>query len=111
MALAKELQRGTVVLVELNPTRGSEIRKTRPCLIVSPDELNARIRTCIVAPMTTGGHAYPFRLPCKFQGTSGFIALDQLRTIDHERVVKRLGKIGAATLSKVLVTLQEMFAE
>ncbi len=105
------LARGEVRLVGLDPTRGTEIRKTRPCLIVSPDELNQYLRTVIVAPMTTGGQAYPWRVACRFQNRSGFVALDQLRTVDSERLVKRLGRLSAATTTAVLDTLQEMFAE
>jgi len=103
--------RGEVHLVRLDPTVGSEVRKTRPCLVVSPDELNAHLRTVIVAPMTTGGHAYPWRIPCRFQGRSGFVALDQLRTVDGERLVKRLGRLSAGTTTEVLETLQELFEE
>ncbi|MSQ88657.1 MAG: type II toxin-antitoxin system PemK/MazF family toxin [Betaproteobacteria bacterium] len=110
MAIEGELQRGDVVLVELNPTRGGELRKTRPCLVVSPDDLNAHVRTCIVAPLTTGGYAYPFRIACRFQGKSGHIVLDQIRTIDRERVVRRLGRISVSTLSAALAVLQDMFA-
>jgi mRNA interferase MazF len=102
---------GEVHLVGLDPTKGSEIRKTRPCLIVSPDELNHHLRTVIVAPMTTGGQAYPWRVPCRFQNRSGFVALDQLRTVDVERLIKRLGKLAPTTISDVLRILQEMFAE
>ena len=102
--------RGEVHLVGLDPTRGSEIRKTRPCLIVSPDVLNQHLRTVIVAPMTTGGQAYPWRVACRFQNRSGFVALDQLRTVDSERLVKRLGRLSGATTTDVLDTLQEMFA-
>ena len=109
MAIEGGVRRGDVVLVELNPTRGSEIRKTRPCLVVSPDELNAHIRTYIVAPLTTGAHPYPFRIPCRFQGKSGQIVIDQIRTIDGERVVKGLGRISPPLLSKALDVLQEMF--
>jgi mRNA interferase MazF len=100
-----------VHLVRLDPTVGSEVRKTRPCLVVSPDELNDHLRTVIVAPMTTGGHAYPWRIPCRFQHRSGFVAVDQLRTVDGERLVKRLGQLSAATTTAVLDTLQEMFEE
>ena len=105
------LARGDVHLVGLDPTQGSEIKKTRPCLIVSPDELNQHLRTVIVAPMTTGGRAYPWRVACRFQKRSGFVALDQVRTVDSERLVKRLGRLSAATTTEVLDTLQEMFAE
>jgi len=105
------LARGDVHLVGLDPTLGSEIKKTRPCLIVSPDELNQHLRTVIVAPMTTGGQVYPWRVACRFQNRSGFVALDQLRTVDSERLVKRLGRLSPATTTEVLETLQEMFAE
>jgi len=98
-----------VHLVELDPTRGSEIRKTRPCLIVSPDELNHHLRTVIVAPMTAGGHAYPWRIPCRFQNRAGFVAIDQVRTVDRERLVRRLGRLAPRTLTSVLATLQETF--
>jgi len=95
----------------LDPTLGSEIRKTRPCLVVSPDELNVHLRTVVIAPMTTGGQAYPWRIPCRFRQRAGFVALDQLRTVDRERLVKRLGRLTPATVAAVLDGLQEMFAE
>jgi mRNA interferase MazF len=103
--------RGEVHLVRLDPTRGSEIRKTRPCLVVSPDELNQHLRTAIVVPMTTAGQAYPWRVPCNFRSRAGFVALDQLRTVDNERLVKRLGRLTPETVVSVLRGLQEMFAE
>ena len=102
--------RGDVYLVQLDPTRGSEIRKTRPCLVVSPDELNDHLRTVIVAPMTTGGQAYPWRVQCRFQGRTGFVATDQLRTVDFERLSRRLGRLAPNSLTAVLSTLDEMFA-
>lgn len=102
--------RGEVFLVQLDPTPGSEIRKTRPCLVVSPDELNHHVRTVIVTLMTTGGHVYPWRVRCRFQGRSGFVAVDQLRTVDTERLVRRLGRLTPSTLASVLAVLQEMFA-
>ena len=102
--------RGDVYLVQLDPTRGSEIRKTRPCLVVSPDELNEHLRTAIVAPMTTGGQAYPWRVSCRFQRRRGFVATDQLRTVDTERLAKRLGRLTPNSLAAVLSTLEEMFA-
>ena len=105
------IARGDVHLVRLDPTLGSEIRKTRPCVVISPDELNQHLRTVIVAPMTTGGHAYPWRVACRFQNRSGFVVLDQLRTVDGERLVKRLGRLSSATTTEALETLQEMFAE
>ena len=101
--------RGEVFLVELDPTRGSEIRKTRPCLIISPDELNHQLSTTIVAPMTTAGHAYPFRPSCRFSGKEGRVALDQLRTVDRDRLRKRLGVLSPGTLARVFSTLGEMF--
>ena len=106
-----EIVRGDVHLVRLDPTLGREIRKTRPCVVVSPDELNQHLSTVIVAPMTTGGHAYPWRVACRFQNRSGFVALDQLRTVDTERLVKRLGRLSSGTTTDLLQTLQEMFAE
>lgn len=104
-------RRGDVFLVALDPTRGREIRKARPCLVVSPDELNGHLDTFIVAPMTTGGHAYPFRIPCRFQRTDGFVVLDQLRTVDRQRLARRLGRISRPTLARALGVLREMFAE
>ena len=101
--------RGDVYLIELDPTRGSEIRKTRPCLVVAPDELNQHLRTVIVAPMTTGGQAYPWRVRCRFRERTGFVAIDQLRTVDSTRLVKRLGRVSPGTLTAVLAILQEMF--
>ena len=103
--------RGDVHLVRLDPTPGSEMQKTRPCLVVSPDELNQYLRTVIVAPMTTGGREYPWRVPCRFQRRSGFVALEQLRTVDAERLVRRLGRLTPQTVTVVLRRLQEMFAE
>lgn len=104
------IRRGEVYLVELNPTRGREIRKTRPCVVVSPDELNAHMGTFIIAPLTTGSHPYPFRIACRFAGKDGHLVLDQLRTVDRERLVKRLGALTAPTLAKSLGVLQEMFS-
>lgn len=111
MVARRRARRGEVYLVGLDPTLGSEIRKTRPCLIVSPKELNDHLRTVIVAPMTTGGRAYPWRIPCRFQRRSGFVAVDQVRTLDSARLLKSLGRVAPRTLAKVLTTLQEMFAE
>jgi mRNA interferase MazF len=100
-----------VYLVDLGPTVGSEIRKTRPCLVVSPDELNKYLRSVIVAPMTTRGRAYPWRVPCRFRRRSGFVVLDQLRTVDAERLVRPLGRLSPDTLARTLRALQEMFSE
>ena len=108
-SVARVPSRGEVYLVELDPTRGSEIRKTRPCVIVSPDELNHHLRTSIVAPMTTGGHPYPFRVSCRFAGKRGHVVLDQLRTVDRERLRKRLGALSDTTMTEVLGVLGEMF--
>ena len=99
-----------VYLVSLDPTVGSEIQKTRPCVVVSPDEMNRYIRTVIVAPMTTGGQAYPTRVTCTFQGKRGQVVLDQIRTVDTARLIRRLGAIDARTQPRILAVLQEMFA-
>ena len=107
--MADVVRRGDVFLVNLNPARGGEIQKTRPCVVVSPDELNAYLQTFIVAPLTTGGHPYPFRVPCRFQGRAGYVVIDQIRTVDRERLVRRLGKLSSSTLAGVLTILQEMF--
>jgi len=107
--LARVPSRGDVFLVELDPTRGSEIRKTRPCLVISPDELNHHLSTAIVAPMTTGKHPYPYRVPTRFDGKQGYVVLDQLRTVDRERLRKRLGSVPPATLRSVLHVLAELF--
>lgn len=104
------VKRFDVYLIDLNPTVGSEIQKTRPCLIISPDEMNRFIRTVIVAPMTTKGIAYPTRIACKFQGKKGQIVLDQIRTVDKTRLVRRLGRIDKQTQAEVLSILGEMFA-
>ena len=104
------ITRGDVHLVALDPAVGSEIRKTRPCLIVSPEELNRHLRTAIVAPMTTGGRAYPWRIPCRFQQRAGFVALDQIRTVDVVRLSTRLGRLAPGAVGAVLLALQEMFA-
>lgn len=101
---------GDIWLAQLDPTLGSEIRKTRPCVVISPDEMNAHLRTVIVAPMTTGSRPAAFRVPVTFQGKQGLIVLDQLRTLDRVRLVRRLGGLRAATLTSTLQTLQAMFA-
>jgi len=104
------ISRFEVYLVRLDPTEGSEIRKTRPCLIISPDEMNRHISTVIVAPMTTKRRDYPTRVPVKFRRKTGQVVLDQIRTLDKTRLVRRLGKIGDATAQKVLTLLAEIFA-
>ena len=108
--VGKVPSRGDVYLVSLNPAEGREIRKTRPCVIVSPDELNTNLSTFVVAPMTTGGYPYPFRIECRFEKKDGFIVLDQIRTVDRRRLVKRLGRLTTKTLTKALGVLQEMFS-
>jgi len=105
------VKRFEVYLINLDPSIGSEIQKTRPCLVISPDEMNAHIATVIVAPMTTRGREYPTRVKCKFQGKAGQIVLDQIRTVDKARLVKKLGRINSATQKQVLTVLFEMLAE
>ena len=105
------VKRFSVFLVALDPTVGSEIQKTRPCVIISPDEMNDYIRTVIVAPMTTKGREYRTRIPCYFDGKEGQIVLDQIRTVDKARLIKHLGKLDAPTATRLLLLLQEMFAE
>jgi mRNA interferase MazF len=108
--MAVVVSRFEVYLVRLDPTQGHEIRKTRPALIISPDEMNRHIGTVIVAPMTTKGRPYPTRVPVKFQGKAGQVVLDQLRTVDKSRLVKRLGRLSQTTTTRVLALLAEMFA-
>ena len=104
------VKRFEVYLINLDPTVGSEIQKTRPCLVISPDEMNRFIKTVIVAPMTTKGTSYPTRVSCKFQGKRGQVVLDQIRTVDKTRLVRRLGKVDKQTQAEVLSVLGEMFA-
>jgi mRNA interferase MazF len=104
-------ERFDVFLVMLDPTVGSEIRKTRPCLIISPNEMNDRLATVIIAPMTTSGKQYPSRIPVNFDGKDGFIALDHIRSVSKDRLVKKLGQIDLETGQAVLMTLSEMFAD
>jgi mRNA interferase MazF len=108
--MAVVAQRFDVFLINLDPTVGSEIKKTRPCLIISPDEMNQHIRTVIVAPMTTAGKGYPTRVPCKFQDKKGQIILDQIRTVDKSRLMKKLGAIDPQTQVEVIGILQRLFA-
>ena len=103
--------RGEVYLVNLDPTIGSEVQKTRPCLIVSPDEMNQYIRTVIIAPMTTKLRSYKSRVEVEFKSKQGQVMLDQLRTVDKQRLVKKQGQLSSEDVQKVLATLQEMFAE
>jgi len=104
-------KRFDVFLVNLDPTIGNEIQKTRPCIVVSPDEMNRYISTVIIAPMTTKERAYPTRIICQFQGKNGQIILDQIRTVDKSRLVKKIGQIAQNEQRAVLDTLAEMFAE
>jgi len=104
------IKRFDVYLVNLDPTIGSEIRKARPCLIISPDEMNRYIATVIVAPMTTKGRDYPTRVQCIFKGKEGQVVLDRIRTIDKSRLFQKLGRIDKQTQEEVLSILAEMFA-
>ena len=104
------VNRSEVYLVNLDPTIGREIKKTRPCVVVSPDEMNHHIRTVIVAPMTTKVRTYPTRMPCRFKGKEGQVVLDQLRTVDAVRLVRKLGRLDRETMAIVLRVLSEMFA-
>ena len=103
-------RRDEVWLVGLDPTHGTEIQKTRPCLVVSPDEMNRHLQTVIVAPMTTITRPYPTRVPVRFQGKSGQVALDQLRAVDRQRLLRKLGMISAVTSKLTSATLVEMFS-
>ncbi len=109
--MAMVIKRLEVYLIALNPTVGSEIQKTRPCLIVSPDEMNDHVRTVIIAPMTTKGTNYKTRIECEFDGKAGQIALDQIRTVDKSRLLRRLGELEKETGEEVLQVLREMFEE
>ena len=104
------ITRFEVYWVNLDPTVGHEIKKTRPCVVVSPDQINRHIQTVIVAPLTTKGRTYPSRVPCKFLGKAGQVVLDQLRTVDKTRLAKKLGRLDAKTQMKVLQVLHQMFA-
>lgn len=104
-------RRFDVFLVGLDPTLGHEIKKKRPCVVISPDEMNQYLRTVIVAPMTTAGGGYPTRVNCTFQGTKGQIVLDQIRTVDRIRLAKRLGKLSPFAAKETLLVLAEMFSE
>ena len=104
------VNRFDVYLINLDPTVGSEIQKTRPCVIITPDEMNRHIRTVIVAPLTTAGKEYPTRIPCKFKKKKGHIVLDQIRAIDKRRLIKTLGTLDAETQLTVISVLQRLFA-
>lgn len=104
------VNRFDVYLVNLDPTVGSEIRKSRPCLVISPNEMNRYLATVIVAPMTTKGRDYPTRVPCSFKGKTGQIVLDQIRTLDKSRLIQREGKVPKSAQEQVLALLAEIFA-
>jgi mRNA interferase MazF len=100
-----------VFLVALDPTIGSEIQKTRPCIVISPDEMNLHLATVIIAPMTTKGKVYPSRVPVNFQEKAGYVVLDQIRTVDKTRLIKKIGTINTDDQKAILAVLAEMFAE
>lgn len=102
--------RGQVYLVTLGHSVGKEMKKTRPCVVLSPDDLNQSLSTVIVAPLTPGGHPYPMRIPCTFRKRKSFVVLDQIKTVDVDRLVRRLGRLSSPTLGKCLTALREMFA-
>jgi mRNA interferase MazF len=108
--MAVVVNRFDVVLINLDPTVGSEIKKTRPCLVISPDEMNRHIRTVIIAPMTSASKDYPTRVSCRFKKKKGQIVLDQIRTVDKTRLVKKLGVIDANAQLEVISVLQKLFA-
>lgn len=110
MVATPSVRRGDVYLVDLGSSRGSVMRKTRPCVIVSPDTMNSSLRSFIVAPLTSGSHDYPYRIPCRFKGKAGHIVLDQIRAADRSRLLRRLGKLPPTTTARALSVLQETFA-
>ncbi len=107
----RRVARGEVWLVALDPTIGSEIRKMRPCLVISPPELQDHLRTLLAAPMTTAGRAAPWRIPIRFDGKDGLVLLEQIRALDRERLVRRLGKAPDQTVSLTLARLRNMFTD
>ena len=107
--MGMEVKRFDVFLISLDPTKGHEIKKTRPCVVISPNEMNDNISTVIVAPMTSKGRNYPTRIKCTFQGVQGQVVLDQIRTVDKIRLIKRLGALSSATQSSILKTLGQLF--
>ena len=109
--MGMEVNRFDVYLINLDPTKGHEIKKTRPCTVISPNEMNHYISTVIVAPITSKGRNYPSRVSCTFKGTKGQVVLDQIRTVDKARLVKKLGTLSKTVQQKTLAVLQEMFAE
>jgi len=108
--MGMEVKRFEVFLISLDPTKGHEIKKTSPCVVISPNEMNDNISTVIVAPMTSKGRNYPTRIKCKFQGVEGQIILDQIRTVDRIRLVKKLGSLNSSTQTSILKSLEQLFA-
>ncbi len=106
-----EIVQYSVYLVNLDPTIGHEIKKTRPCLVISPDEMNHNIQTVIIAPMTTKSHKYPTRVPVTLQNKKGWIVLDQIRTIDNQRLIKKIGSIDNKKITEVRAVIKEMLVE
>lgn len=111
MVARSAISRGDVFVVALDPTIGREIKKTRPCVVLSPDELNQHLETVLVAPMTTGGHPYPYRIACRFHKRDAYVVLDQPRAVDTNRLVRKLGRLSPQALSGSLRVLREMFAD
>jgi mRNA interferase MazF len=111
MVSPRSLRRGQIWIVKLDPTVGSEIRKTRPCIVVSPSEIHDNLRTAVIAPLTSKGFPAPFRIPVRHGGRNGIILLDQLRAIDKSRLLKRVGALSPKHLSQVLAALVELFSE
>jgi len=105
------MEQYSICLVNLEPTIGHEIKKTRPCVIISPNEMNQHISTIIIAPMTTRSHAYPTRVPLTFQGKKGWIVLDQIRTVDKRRAIKKLGKLNSGKIAEIKNIINEMLVE
>jgi mRNA interferase MazF len=100
-----------IVLINLDPTIGHEIRKVRPCAVISPDEMNRHIDTVIIAPMTSRSHAYPTRVPLRFKGKDGWVVLDQIRTVDKARLIKKLGRLQPETVQTIKAVIQEMLVD
>jgi mRNA interferase MazF len=105
------MEQYSICLVNLDPTIGHEIKKTRPCVIISPDEMNQHIATIIIAPMTTKAHAYPTRVPLTFEGKKGWIVLDQIRTVDKKRAIKKIGDLNSNKIAEVKNVINEMLVE
>ena len=105
------VKRGEIWLINLDPTIGSEIKKSRPCVVVSPSELHDHLRTVIIAPMTSKGFEAPFRVPVTHAGTKGLILLDQIRAVEKVRLIRRFGAVSGSRLNAILATLQEVFAQ